>query len=227
MPVTSLVSHTPIQVLVVDDEPSVLVYLKRYLSATEDIALVAEAYDGIKALEILQDTPVDVVLSDLHMPRMDGISLLKHINKNPFAPAFIAMTGVDTDSSMLQVLQQGAAGYIVKTAPPRSIVDAVRKAVSDQAALSQQCLARLVQHLPDDNRNHLNLTSHGFPLDLSHISDAEQQILSHLCDGLSNQEIAQKMHYSESTVKKRVSELIARFGATSRLSLVVSILKYQ
>lgn len=225
MPVTRSGFPAPIRVMVVDDEPSVLVYLRRYLSAFEDITLVAEARDGTKALEILQDTPVDVVLSDLNMPHMDGISLLKHINKNPFAPAFIAMTGIDTDSSMIQALQQGAAGYIVKTAPPRSIVDSIRKAVSNQAALSQSCLSRLMQHLPSDNLSNLNLTSHDTSMDLSHTSDAERQILSLLCDGLSNLEIAQKMHYSESTVKKRVSELIARFGATSRLSLVVSILK--
>lgn len=216
--------HTPgTRVLIVDDDPLVLSSLRSYFATTEDIYVVAEARDGLEALTTLDSLSVDLVLADIHMPTMDGVTLLHEIQRRREPPAFVAITALDTDSTMLEVLAGGGAGYIIKSSRPQAIITAVRDATAGGTAISPQALRRLVGYISD------RPTTPKSPIKESSttydsLTDIEKRVLEHLCKGMSNAEIAKTMNYSESTVKKHVSKLISDFNVTSRLSLAVTVI---
>lgn len=211
-----------IWVMIVDDDPIMLKALRTYFSSTSDIRVVAEAYDGTEALALLDSVEVDIVLADIHMPEMDGVTLLHHIRKREDPPVFVAITALDTDDTMLEVLSGGGAGYIVKSSRPQTIITAVRDAVEGGTAVSPHALKRLVGHIPhgDFARNSSRASS-----PFSTLSTPEVKVLKLLCDGKSNAEICETLGFSESTVKKHVSNLIATFGVKSRLSLAVTTIR--
>lgn len=210
----------PTRILIVDDDPLVLASLRAYFGTADDIEVVGEASNGREALDALAAKDIDLVLSDIHMPEMDGVSLLHEVKQIQNPPVFVAMTGFDTDETMLQTLTSGAAGYIIKSSKPREIIESVRDAMSGGTSVSPQCLSRLVDYIPNREVAALRASQKQVRL-----TDAEERVLSLLCDGLSNAEIAQKTQYAESTVKKHVSHLISYFGANSRLSLVVAAMR--
>lgn len=211
-------------VLIVDDDPLVLSSFRQYFATTQDIRVVAEARDGIEALTALDNVNVDVVLADIHMPEMDGVTLLHEVQRRADPPAFVAITALDSDETMLKVLAGGGAGYIVKSSRPQAIITAVRDTVTGGTTVSPQALSRLVDYIPEEVPP---LASRRADLSLVYesLTKAEGHVLRCLCDGLSNAEIASAMKYSEATVKKHVSHLISCFGATSRLSLVVMVIQ--
>ena len=211
----------PIKVLIVDDEAVVLSSLRKYFSMVDDIEVVAEATNGNAALATLKNMPVDVVLADIHMEGMDGIALLDHISSFPHPPAFVALTGIDTDDNMLRVLSMGAAGYVVKSARPAQIIESIYSAAADNIALLSMCLARILEHIPQHSNALPTVAGENIQL-----TPAEQKVLALLCQGLSNAEIAKQANYAESTVKRHVSNLISYFGASSRLSLALVALGY-
>ncbi|MGP5724137.1 response regulator, partial [Corynebacterium casei] len=138
-----------IRVLIVDDDPMVLHFLGVYFETTEDIQVVAEARAGAEALSLLDNITVDIILADICMPNMDGLELLHEIQKRPNPPLFIAMTALDTDDTMLKVLADGGAGYIVKSARPCTIITALRDAVEGGITVSPRALKRLAKYLSD------------------------------------------------------------------------------
>ncbi|WPF68609.1 response regulator [Corynebacterium sp. 21KM1197] len=211
-----------IRLLLVDDDPLVLSSLRTYFNTTADIHVVAEAANGVSALKALDDYEIDLVLTDIHMPEMDGIALLQETRKLPNPPVFVAMTGFDTDETMLKTLTGGAAGYIIKSARPQEIISSVRDAMNGGTSVSPQCLSRLVDYIPARELAQHNAQEKKEEIVLS---PGEQCVLSLLCDGLSNAEIAATTTYAESTVKKHVSQLINHFGVNSRLSLVVAAMR--
>lgn len=210
-------------VLIVDDEPVVRSSLRRYFAATSDIRVLAEASDGATALAQLDATTVDVVLADIHMPTMDGVALLRKIQERPQPPAFVAITALDSDDTMLQVLAGGGAGYILKSARPQSIINAVREATTGGTSVSPQSLSRLVGYIPPAPPAAGDVAEDEHPD--QELTVTERQILTHLCRGLSNAAIARTLNYAEGTVKKYVSQLITRFDADSRLSLAVTAIR--
>ena len=114
-----------IKVLIVDDDPLVLSTLRTYFKKAPHITVVDEASDGHEALNIIARGGVDVVLTDIHMPNMDGVELLERIKKVENPPKFIAITSFDTDETMLKILSLGGNGYILKTARPESVIGTV------------------------------------------------------------------------------------------------------
>lgn len=215
---------TNISVLIVDDDPLVLSSLRHYFAAAENISVVAEACDGEEALMLLNNVAANVVLADIHMPTMDGVSLLREIQRLPNPPAFIAITALDNDETMLKVLAGGGAGYIVKSARPQAIITAVRDAVSGGTTVSPKALNRLIDYIPDKVIPPLSRDLEASSI-YNKLTPVEKGVLEHLCLGMSNADIATAMQYSEATVKKYVSNLISHFDVTSRLSLVISAIQ--
>lgn len=212
--------------MIVDDDPLVLKVLKKVFSQCKDFKVEATVSSGSDAIDILETACVDVVLADIHMPQMNGIRLLEKLQKMQSSPVFVAMTALDSDRVLLKVLQGGAKGYILKTQPPALVVQAVRSALRGGALISPESLERLLNsfspypklknpHSPANSANKLGES----------LSDIEQKIISLLCQGKSNSDIAAAMSYSESTIKKRVSILIHKFGCSSRLDLVIHLLE--
>ncbi|MEJ5997944.1 response regulator transcription factor [Corynebacterium sp. H130] len=212
-----------INILLVDDSPLVLASFQRYFATTSDLNVVATASNGAEALSELEKHHIDIVLADIHMPTMDGPTLLDQINQLPRKPIFLAITAFDSDRTMLRILKAGGAGYVLKSERPHTLIDAVRAAMDGGMVVSPQAMTRLVKYLNDD-RPPQPTNPVAEALKLQTLTEMEGRILVLLCDGLSNAEIAQTLGYAESTVKKRVSSIMDQFGATSRLNLVVKIL---
>ncbi|MBC3178680.1 response regulator [Corynebacterium lujinxingii] len=213
-------TNSPIRVFLVDDDPLVRDVLTRYFHNTDDITVVGTASNGAEALELIEPDEVDIVLSDVHMPQMDGATLLKNLAQRTNTPAFLAITSLENDRAMLDVLAHGGRGYILKSQPPEEIVLSVRQAITGGTVVSPAAMNNLVQYIDPEpvqpSPQRINLPDG--------ISDNEVAVLDLLCEGLSNAEIAKRLNYSESTVKKQVSHLLTLFGVSSRLDLVVTVL---
>lgn len=206
------------RILIVDDDPIILRNLPVFFTMAEDLTVVGTAASGRDALAFMEHTPCDVVLSDLSMPGMSGIELLSAVKELDNPPIFIAMTGFDTDRAMLGVLSAGSAGYIAKSDPPESVIWAVREAIKGGTALSATSTSRLVnatirRGVPPQRRE--------FSVELS---GGERETLDLLCQGLTNAQIARKLHYSEAAVKKQVSAMLRKFEVDSRVALAVKAL---
>lgn len=222
-------SDHPIRVFLVDDDPLVREVLKSYLDSAEGITVVETASDGSEALERITEADVDVVLSDVYMQQMGGAELLRNLAKRGSAPAFLAISSLDNDSAMLDILEHGGRGYILKSQPREEIILSVRQAVAGGTVISPTAMNKLLPHLSGQQQKSSPAPVAGPPPQKqivlpAGLSDTEGQVLELLCDGLSNADIATRLNYSESTVKKMVSKLISIYGVSSRLDLVVTVL---
>lgn len=220
-------SENPIRVFLVDDDPLVREVLISYLDSAEEITVVETASDGSEALKRIPQLDVDVVLSDVYMQHMGGAELLRNLAARGAAPAFLAISSLDNDTAMLDILDHGGRGYILKSQPREEIILSVRQAVAGGTVISPAAMNKLLPHLsqrdaqapqpaPERPKAAVNVPAG--------VSETEQKVLELLCDGLSNADIAKHLNYSESTVKKMVSKLLSAYGVSSRLDLVVTVL---
>lgn len=220
---------SPIRTLLVDDDAAVLTALRHYFAVSDTIQIVGEEENGRAALQRISADPaaIDVVLADIHMPEMGGLELLQNIQHLSHVPAFVAMTSMDTDETMLEILSHGGSGYIIKNSRPQRFIAAVEDAVNGGTAVSPECLSRLLDYIPpvdaaEDGRGSWSKTRATSPAQLT---DGEKTVLRLIVQGLSNKEIALKSRYAESTVKKHVSSLMQKFDASSRLKLATAAIR--
>ena len=157
----------------------------------------------------------DLVLSDIPMPDIDGIELLQHIQQLPQPPLFVAMTSFDTDEIMLKCLSLGAVGYITKGQEAESIIHSLRDVAHGGAVLSPDCLNRLIASKTAVNRND------GSEFRVPKINNRERTILSLICEGKTNKEIAKSLCLAEITVKKAIANLFIQFSARNRVDLAI------
>jgi DNA-binding NarL/FixJ family response regulator len=198
-----------IKVLIVDDHPLVLSTLRTYFKKAPNIVVVGEANDGHEALNMVARGGIDVVLTDIHMPNMDGVELLERIKKVNNPPKFIAITSFDTDETMLKILSLGGNGYILKTARPESVIGTIEDVMEGGTVISPISATRLIKTLPSRNYASYKITR------------AEEDVLALICRGKSNHDIAKELGKSAGTIKKHLSNMFNKFGATSRLDLAL------
>lgn len=213
-----------ITILIVDDDPLILSSFQKYFAATDDLQVVATARNGKEALAMLDAVDVDVVLADIYMPEMNGISLLSEISAREHSPLFVAMTSLDSDRIMVSVLAYGGVGYIVKSASPVLIINSVRHAVAGGMVISPTSLKRLRDYIPSEIPDH-TLSREEMIRICGELSVSERNVLRYLCSGFSNDEIAKAMSYSEGTVKRHVTNLISYFNVSSRAKLALLIVQ--
>ena len=138
-----------IRVALVDDDALVRAGLRLILGGADDVEVVAEAADGLDALRVLRSTPVDVVLMDIRMPRMDGLSATAELERVPSAPHVIVLTTFDADDYVLRALRHGASGFLLKDTAPEVLVDAVRKVAAGDPMLSPSVTEQLIRRVRD------------------------------------------------------------------------------
>lgn len=201
--------ETPLRILLVDDDSVIRDCFPAYFATAPDLAVVGIADGGIAAQEWLRNNRCEVVLSDIQMPGVDGIALLRWAKQLPQPPLFIAMTAFDTDRNLIAALTEGAAGYVVKSQPPHEIVEAIRAATHGNLSISGQSGRRLLETLRGREAAGVNLG----------VSEEERQILRLISRGYTNQRIARELNYAEITVKKKVSALLRKFEVQSRAEL--------
>ena len=196
-----------IRLVLVDDEPMVLAHLRTVLSSADDIEVVATAQDGAEAIEAAMRFRPDVMLMDLRMPEVDGLTAIERIAKLPTAPALVALTTFDTDSHVVKALRAGASGFLLKTTPPEDLIGLVRVAADGHTVLSKDAAARIV----GDTRQ-----TEAARARVDELTERELDLLRCLGEGMSNAAVATKLHLSEATVKSYVSRMLTKLGCANR-----------
>ncbi|MDF0528626.1 response regulator transcription factor [Tsukamurella sp. 8F] len=200
-----------VRVLIADDDPLVCQYLTSALG--DDIDVVATAADGAAAVEAAVAHTPDVALLDVRMPGVDGIAATAELTAMTPPVAVVLITALDTDDVLIDGLRSGAAGFILKTAPPELISDAVRTAATGGSLLSPDALRRLVT-LAERPANRPDPR-------LQALTERERDVLRELGRGRSNAGIAAELYLAESTVKGYVSTLMARLDCANRTQLAL------
>jgi DNA-binding NarL/FixJ family response regulator len=201
----------PVRVIVVDDEPMVCAHLRTILGASGDIEVVDEAHDGAAAVEAVRRNRPDVVLMDLRMPGVDGLTSIERIARFADPPAVVALTTFDADQYVLRALRAGAAGFLVKSTPPEDLIGLVRVAADGNMVLSPAAARRLVAASTDQQSNRQRARELADSL-----TERELEVLQGLGEGLSNAQIAARLFLSEATVKGYVSRTLEKLGCANR-----------
>ena len=219
MALTSLPQSPPqvVRVALVDDDAFVLTALRAYLASSERIEVASTFNRAVDALAFLRRVPVDVLLTDVRMPEMDGLELLTRVRRQWPRTAVVVLTSFDDDEAMVAALAQHANGFLLKDASPEEIIRAVIAASAGGTTISPAATSRLVTR-------HLRSPQTAQAPD---VTEAEQAVLTLLCEGYSNAEIAEQLVVAESTVKTHVSHLMKKYDVPSRLKLVVAVHKTQ
>jgi len=200
-----------IRVVVVDDEPMVCAHLRTILGSAADIEVVAQAQDGAEAVEAVVRHRPRVVLMDLRMPGVDGLTAIERIAKLPEPPAVVALTTFDADTYVIRALRAGAAGFLVKSTPPEDLIGLVRVAADGHTVLSPEAAQRLVAMSADGRRrgDDARRKTDG-------LTERETDVLACLGEGLSNADIAARLHLAEATVKSYVSRMLVKLDCANR-----------
>jgi DNA-binding NarL/FixJ family response regulator len=205
-----------IRVAVVDDQELVRSGFVVLLRSSPDIEVVGEAGDGAAAWELCRRTAPDVVLMDVRMPRMDGIEATRRILCDPRCPStrVLVLTTFDEDELVLEALRAGASGFLLKDTRPSQLLDAIAVVASGDALLAPSVTRRLIERLA-------GLPSPATLLEDDGLTDREREVLVAVSNGLSNQEIADRLHMGYGTVKTHVSHLLAKLDCRDRAQLVM------
>jgi DNA-binding NarL/FixJ family response regulator len=204
-----------IRVGIVDDQDLVRAGFRMILSAEDDLTVVGEAGDGATAVELAASEAVDVLLMDLRMPHMDGLEATRRVTARPGAPRVLILTTFDTEEYVYEALRAGASGFLLKTAPPARLVEAVRLIHAGEALLAPSITRRLIE-------TYLRRTPESHPPpELARLTEREHDVLVALAEGLSNTEIANRFVVSEATIKTHVNRIFAKLGVRDRVQAVV------
>jgi DNA-binding NarL/FixJ family response regulator len=201
-----------IRVLIVDDQPLMRQGFTMILSAQPDIEVVGEAGTGTTAVERARDLDPDVVMMDIQMPGMDGITATRQLRDCKV----LILTTFGSQEHVAQALQAGASGFLLKDATPEQLVHAVRVIASGEALLDPAITRALIQRaLPA-------LATSTTPPRFEALSERETQVLRLLAQGMSNAEIATALVVTEATVKTHVSRLLTKLDLRDRVQAVVA-----
>ncbi len=200
-----------IPVLVVDDEPMVCAHLRTILGSADDIEVVAQAADGAEAVEAVVRHRPRVVLMDLRMPGVDGLTAIARITALPDPPAVVALTTFDADTYVIRALRTGAAGFLVKSTPPEDLIGLVRVAADGHTVLSPSAARRLVALSADHRERGEDARRR-----IAGLTERERDVLACLGEGLSNADIAARLHLAEATVKSYVSRMLVKLDCANR-----------
>ena len=196
----------PIRVLIVDDHAVVREGLRSFLELQEGIVIVGEASDGAEAVAAAERQPPDVVLMDLVMPNVDGVTAMRQLRDRVPQARVIVLTSFLDDDRLLPAIRAGAAGYLLKNAQPQEVARAIRTAHAGEALLDPAVAARLVDTLASDESDD--------PYEA--LTPREQEVLELIGRGLSNKRIARELGAAEKTVKNHVSRVLAKLGVADR-----------
>jgi len=200
-----------VRVVVVDDEPMVCAHLRTILSSSGTIEVVGEAHDGAAGVEEVVRARPDVVLMDLRMPGVDGLTAIERIGKMADPPAVVVLTTFDADQYVLRALRAGAAGFLVKSTPPEDLIGLVQVAAEGHTVLSPVAARRLVAASADSQ----SARDRAREL-VASLTEREAEVLACLGEGLSNAQIGARLYLSEATIKGYVSRVLDKLGCANR-----------
>jgi DNA-binding NarL/FixJ family response regulator len=203
-----------IRTLLVDDQQLVRAGLRMLCENAEDIEVVGEAENGHRATQEVARLAPDVVLMDLHMPGVDGTTATARILAAHPEVRVLVLTTFDDDEHLYPALAAGAHGFLGKDAPPEKLLDAIRRTAVGESPFSPDVLRRIV-------RSAVDARGAPDPEPPAGLTDRERDVLALVGEGLSNGEIAARLHVAVSTVKTHVTGLMNKTGATNRVRLAL------
>lgn len=219
----------PIRVALVDDQHLVRSGFGMLINSQPDLEVVAEAGNGIEAIQALNATAADVVLMDVRMPGMDGIEATRRILEHAAAqPAgsqraglkIVVLTTFDLDEYALAAIRAGASGFLLKDAPPEELLEAIRTVYRGDAVIAPSTTRRLLDHVAPLLRTQTpEQSEHAAAVET--LTAREREVFLLIAQGQSNPEIAAGLFLSEATVKTHVGHILAKLGARDRVQIVV------
>jgi DNA-binding NarL/FixJ family response regulator len=205
-----------VAVLIVDDDPMVRAGLTMMLDGADGIRVVGEAADGADVPSAVASGTPDVVLMDLRMPKVDGVTATRQLRRRPSAPAVVVLTTFDADDNVVAALSAGASGFLLKDTPPEQIVSAIHRVAAGEPILSPVITRRLMDR---------TVSEAGIRQRAAHIldglSERESEVAVAVARGMSNAEIAADLYLSVATVKAHVSNILTKLDLDNRTQLAV------
>jgi DNA-binding NarL/FixJ family response regulator len=200
-----------IRLMIADDHPVVRDGLRAMLASQPDFQVAGEAADGAVAVKLAAELAPDVILMDLRMPTLDGVSAIRQIRARQPSVRILVLTTYDTDADILPAIEAGATGYLLKDAPRDELFRAIRTTAAGQAVLAPAVAARLMVKMraPAEEK----------------LSARELEVLGLVANGASNHDIAQALHISEATVKSHLLHIFGKLGVADRTAAVTAALQ--
>ena len=202
-----------IRVVLVDDQALFRAGIRMLVDSQPDLEIAGEAGDGQEALAVIARTRPDVVLMDIRMPVMDGLTATGELLAQPEPPKVVMLTTFDLDEAAARAIRQGASGFLLKDADPEFLLAAIRTVHSGSSVIAASATTELFAHFTDAPRP--------VPPQYSELTEREQEIFALAARGLSNAEIASREFLSEATVKTHISRILAKLVLRDRVQLVV------
>ncbi|MGM0171967.1 hypothetical protein IGJ39_002073 [Enterococcus sp. AZ140] len=201
-------------ILLVDDSALITSGLKIILESTNDFQVVGICHDGRSAIAFCEKNQVDLVLMDVRMPGMDGVTATQQITEVYQIPVII-LTTFDEDRYIEEGIRNGASGYLLKTTPPEAVIQAIKSVLQGQTILSKEILVKATQQLGNKNDQEA---------DLSLLTEREQEIAYLVAKGMTNKVIAQTLFLSEGTVHNNLSMILKKLNLDHRTQLAIYVL---
>ena len=200
-----------VRILISDDHPVVRAGLRGMLSGEPGFEVVGEAENGKEAVALTGEHRPDVVLMDLRMPEMDGVTAIRHIRAEYPDVQIPVLTTYESDADILRAIETGATGYLLKETPREELFGAIRQVAEGKSPLAPGVAARLMQRMRDTDEEAL--------------STREIEVLELVARGTSNKEIAKQLWVSETTIKSHMLHIFDKLGVTDRTAAVTAALK--
>lgn len=202
-----------IRVVLVDDQALFRAGIRMLIASQPDLEVAGEAGDGREAIEVIRATRPDVVLMDIRMPVMDGLTATAEILSRPDPPKIVMLTTFDLDEAAARAIRQGASGFLLKDADPEFLLAAIRTVHTGSSVIAASATRDLFAHFADAPKP--------VPAAFSALTEREQEIFALAARGLSNAEIAAREYLSEATVKTHISRILTKLALRDRVQLVV------
>ncbi len=207
-----------IRLLIVDDDPLVRAGLSMMLAGLDDLTVVGEAADGSEVPAAVAAHTPDIVLMDIRMPRLDGLTATELLRRRPDAPDVVVLTTFDADEQVLRALRAGASGFLLKDTPPAELVRALRRVAAGEPMLSPSVTRRLIDQVTSGTGAARAARAEHL---LARLTEREREVAVAIGQGLSNAEIGVRLHMSVATVKAYVSRLLAKLELNNRVQIAL------
>src|ERR1700736_830923 len=208
-----------IRIIIADDHPIVRDGLRKLLKLEDDFEVVGEAADGREVLDRVQELDPDVLLLDLRMPNLDGLSALQVLQESNKRPKVIVLTSSEDKNEFVQAMKLGCSGIVLKQTAPELIIKSIRKVHGGEICLDSHTTAAVMRQFAAPGE--VGSSGSGKSRERSPLSQREREIVQLVAQGYKNKEMAEKMFISEQTVKNHLHNIFDKLGVSDRLELAL------
>ena len=213
----------PVRIVLVDDDPLVRAGLGMILGGDPELSVIGEASDGREGVDLVLRERPDVVLMDIRMPVLDGLSATEELLATENPPRIIVLTTLHSDEMVVRALGAGAAGFLLKDTAPAQMVAAIKAAAAGEPALSPQITAQLIATATSADRRADDHAAESARAQLAALTERELDVARGVGQGRSNAEIAAELYLSLATVKAHVGRALAKLGLENRVQLALLV----